>query len=148
MGGEPVPDQEGGEPDEATNPLEGRVRLCRARQLLAERCLGGGETRDRYAERRARDVVEPDLVAERDRGRIAAVLAADAELEVLAHLAAALARDRDQFADALAIDRDERIDGENALRGVGAEKARGVVAADAEGGLGEIIGAIGEELGG
>src|SRR5580658_4766908 len=110
----------------STLPLQGRVRLRRARQLLAERRLCGGETRDRHAERRARNVVEPDLVAERDRGRIAAVLAADAELEALAHLAAALARDRDQFADALAVDRDERIDGENALGGVGAEKARSV----------------------
>src|SRR4051812_22142910 len=55
---------------------------------LAERGLRRGEARDRHAIGRARDVVEPDLVAERHRGRIAAVLAADPDLEVLAGLAA------------------------------------------------------------
>src|SRR5579883_1232091 len=106
--------------------LKGEVKLCRARQLLAERRLRGREARDRNAERRARDVVESDEVAELDRGRIAAVLAADAELEVLAHLAAALARDRDQFADAFAVDRDERIDRQDAFRRISPEEARGV----------------------
>src|SRR5205807_2778972 len=50
---------------------------------LAERGLRGGEPRDRHPERRARDIVEPDLVAEGDRGGISRVLAADAELEVV-----------------------------------------------------------------
>jgi len=43
-------------------------------------------------------------VAERHRCRIAAVLTADAELERVAHLAAALGRDFDQFPDAFAIE--------------------------------------------
>src|SRR5947207_14791325 len=77
--------------------------------LLAERGLRRGEPRDRHAERRARHVVEPDLVAEHDRSRIAAVLAADADLEVPAHLAAALDADPNQRADAIAVDRPERI---------------------------------------
>ena len=54
----------------------------RARRLPAQRRLRGGEAGDRDAEGGARDVVEPRLFAEGDRGRIAAVLAADAELEV------------------------------------------------------------------
>jgi hypothetical protein len=56
--------------------------------------LGGlrrREPRDRHAEGRAGDVVEADLLAEGDGGRVAAMLAADAELEVRARLAPALA---------------------------------------------------------
>jgi Tol biopolymer transport system component len=45
--------------------------------------LGRGEAGDGHAEGRAADVVEADLVAEVHRRRVAAVLAADAELEVL-----------------------------------------------------------------
>src|SRR3954470_10651277 len=115
--------------------------------LLAERGLRRRQPRDRHAERRARHVVEPDLMAERDRSGIAAVLAADADLEVLADLAAALDADPHQRADAVAVDRDERIAGQDAARGVDAEERRRVVAADAEGGLGQVVGAEREELG-
>ena len=76
------------------------------------------------------------------------MLAADAELEIAPHLAAAFGGDAHQLADAVAVDGDERIGGQNAFRRVDAEKARGVVAADAERGLGQIVGAEGEELGG
>jgi hypothetical protein len=44
--------------------------------------LRGGEAGDRDAEWGARDVIETRLFAEGDRGVVAAVLAADAELEV------------------------------------------------------------------
>src|SRR6185436_16592734 len=57
--------------------------------LLPQRRLGRRQPRDRDSERRARHVVELDLMAERDRGWVAAVLAADANLEVLADAAAA-----------------------------------------------------------
>src|SRR5579862_6424508 len=60
---------------------------------FAERSLCRRKPRDRDAERRARDVIEPDLVAECDRSRIAAMLAANAELESLAHFAAAFGGD-------------------------------------------------------
>src|ERR1700693_767412 len=53
---------------------------------LAERRLRGGEPRDRHAERRARNIVEPDLVAERDRGGGAPGPAASFELCVRAGL--------------------------------------------------------------
>src|SRR4051812_48271103 len=75
-----------------------------ARGLPAERGLRRGKPGDRHTERRARHVVKSDLVAERDRSRIAAVLAADANLEALAHLAAALDTDSHQRADAVAVD--------------------------------------------
>ena len=50
--------------------------------LRRERRLRRREPRDRHAVRRAGHVVEPDPVAELDRARIAAVLAADADLEL------------------------------------------------------------------
>ena len=61
-------------------------------------------------------------MAERDRGRIAAVLAADADLEMLADLAAALDADLDQRADAVAVDRHERIARQDAARDIDAEE--------------------------
>src|SRR3954471_3583733 len=51
----------------------GELRLPRSR--LAQRGLRGGEAGDRHAVGRAGHVVEPDLVTERHRGGIAAVLA-------------------------------------------------------------------------
>src|SRR6185295_6583945 len=86
-----------------------------ARDLLAERGLRCGEARDRHAVGRARDVVETDLVAERHRGGIAAMLAADADLETGPGLATAGDTDLHEFTDAVAIDRDKRIDFENPL---------------------------------
>ena len=80
-------------------------------------------------------------MAEFDRGRVAAMLAADADLELAAHLAAALDADPHQFADALLIDRDEGIGRQNAARGVDAEERGRVVATDAERGLRQVVGA-------
>ena len=76
---------------------------------VAERRLRRRQPGDRHSKRRARDIVEPELVAERDRGRIAAVLAADPELEVRPRLASAIDADAHELADAIAIDRHERI---------------------------------------
>src|SRR3954447_12963628 len=85
-------------------------------------------------------------MAERDRRWIAAVLAANAELEAIAHLPPAVGRDANELTDAFAVDRDERVDRQNALRLVRAEEARGVVARNAERGLRQIVGAEREEL--
>src|SRR6185295_8735915 len=84
---------------------------------------------------------------ERDRGRVAAMLAADADLEFLSHLPPALDADPYQLADALLVDRDERISRKDAARRVDAEERRRVVAADAEGGLRQVVGAEREEFG-
>src|SRR6187455_1336838 len=86
-------------------------------------------------------------MAEGYRGRIAAMLAADAELEVATGGTAALGGDADEFADAFAVERHERIGRQDAFGGIDAEEARGVVAADAESGLRQVVGAEGEELG-
>src|SRR5262249_16543658 len=129
-----------------TNAEGYALRSRRARAPLAERGLRRGEPRDRHPERRARHVIEPDLVAEGDRSGVAAVLAADADLELRPRRAPTLDPDPDELGDALAVDGDERIGCKNSARHIGAEKARRVVATDAEGGLGQIIGAEREEL--
>src|SRR6202020_3346439 len=82
---------------------------------LAEGGLRRRQPRDRHAVGRALDIIEANLVAERDRSRIAAMLAANADLEIGAGLAPARDPDPDQLADAVAIDRDERIDLQDAL---------------------------------
>ena len=50
--------------------------------LVADSCLSRRKSCDRYAERRAGDVIEADLVAELDGGRISAVFAADAAVKL------------------------------------------------------------------
>ncbi len=75
------------------------------------------------------------------------MLAANAELEAGPGRPAPLGGDRDQLADALDVDADERVAREDALFDIGGEEAAGIVAADAQGGLGEIVGAEAEEFG-
>src|SRR6516165_1838576 len=76
---------------------------------LRQRRLGGREPRERHAERRAGDVVETDLLAERDRLRVASVLPADAELDPVLHAAPTLDGDPHEVADAGRIQRLERV---------------------------------------
>src|SRR6516225_10543859 len=122
------------------------LHLRLTRDGLADSGLRGGEPRDRNAIRRAGDVVEADLVAERDGRGIAAMLAADADLQAVPRLAPALNPDLDELADTVAVQRDEWIDLQDALRDIGAQEARRVVAADAVGRLRQIVGAEGEEF--
>src|SRR5689334_10110515 len=79
-------------------PLRARLRSGAPRQ---DRRLCRREPRDRDAEGRAGDVVEADLVAEGDGPRVAAVLAADADLEPGPCRPPALDADADELADAL-----------------------------------------------
>src|SRR5436305_705516 len=90
--------------------------LRRADGLLAQRRLCRRKPGDRHAKRRAGDIIESDPVAESDRGGVAAVLAADAELDVRPCAAAALDTDLDLFADILLVNRDERIGRKDAPR--------------------------------
>src|SRR6516162_5581822 len=121
-----------------------RLRVdCR---LLAQCGLRRGKPRDRHAEGRARYVVEPKFVAEGDRGRIAAVFAANPEFQIWPYLAAPLGSDADQLANAIAVERHERIDWQNSLCRIDAEKARRVVAADAERRLRQVVGAERKKL--
>ena len=108
---------------------------------LAERGLRRGETGDRHAVGRARDVVQSNLMAESDGRGIAAMFAADTDLQARASLAPARHADLHQFAHAIAVDRNEGVDLQNSLGDVRAEKARRVITADAIGGLGQVVGA-------
>ena len=69
------------------------------------------------------------------------MFAADAEFQARTRRAAARAADADEFANAVAVDRDEGIFFVDALLLVNLEEAGGVVARNAEGGLREIVGA-------
>ena len=116
---------------------------------LLEGSAAGLEPRDRDAERRAGDVVEADLVEEVHAVGVAAVLAADADLQVRLGGPALLDGDAHQPADAVAVDRLERADPEDAELEVAREERRlDVVAAEALAHLREVVRAEGEEVGG
>src|SRR5205085_3045820 len=114
-------------------------RRAPAALAVPKRRLRRRQPGDRHAVGRGADIIEADLLAESDAGRVAAMLAAYAELEVRFHQGAALRRDRDQLADALDVEADEGIAGEDALFDIGGEEAAGIVAAEPQRGLGEIV---------
>src|ERR1043166_4798652 len=128
-------------------PLSPSLLVSRGRAVLhLQRGLRRGEAGDGHAERRAGDVVEADEVAEGYRARLAAVLAADADLEAGLRRAPALRADLHQLADAVAVQDLERVVGQNLHLDVLREEAARIVARQAEGGLGEIVRAEGEEV--
>ena len=87
-------------------------------------------------------------MADLDRVRVAAVLAADADLELRPGLPALLDGDAHQARHTALVDCLEGVAGQDLLLQVAADElALGVVAGEAEGGLGEVVGAEGEELG-
>lgn len=74
-------------------------------QLRMRRCQAG----DGHTRGGAGDVVEADVVAEADRGGMAAVFAADADFEFGARLAAQIHGEFHEFADALDVEDFERV---------------------------------------
>src|SRR6185437_15144259 len=104
-----------------------RRGLSLACNVFAKRGLRRSKPRDRHTEGGAGHVIEVGLVTERDGGRVAAVLATDADFEVAPHVASSFDPDPHQFTDALLVDRYKRVSGQNAPLRVHAEKARGVV---------------------
>src|SRR3712207_4052278 len=119
--------------------VEGPSHPCRL-GLPLQSSLGGGEAGARHPEGRARDVVEAYLVEEGDALRVAAVLPADAELEVRVLPAASLYRHPHELPDAVAVYGLERVEAEDApVEVVGQELLLGVVAADAADHLGEVV---------
>src|SRR5690349_20048766 len=102
---------------------------------------------DRHSERRARDVVETDMVEEVHRLWVAPVFTAHTDFEIGPGLAALLGGDLYEAADALGVERLERAYPENAEVDVAAEeRALDVVAGEAPAHLREVVGAEGEEL--
>ena len=85
----------------------GRRRGRRAPRVAQHRAAGL-EAGDRHAEGRAGDVVQPDAVEEVDGLRVAAVLAADADLQVGPGRASLPGRDLHQPADAVDVEALER----------------------------------------
>ena len=77
------------------------VRLSDSSKL--DRSLCGREPGDRYSERRAAHIVHSDLMTEFDAVRIAAVFAADADLQLRLDLTAAVDAHSDEFADPVCI---------------------------------------------
>ena len=90
-------------------PLAFYLLVCDVPVCFFDGCLGCREACREQAEGRAGDVVEADLVAELDGLRIAAVLAADADLEVGARVASLGGGHLHQLPDASLVERGERI---------------------------------------
>ena len=88
-----------------------------------ERGMSRGQTRHRHAKRRAGDVIEACAVAEVDTARVAAVLAADPDLEITAAPAPELDADLHQPSDTALVDGRKRIAREYALLQVLAQEA-------------------------
>ena len=81
--------------------------------------------------RQAGYIIEADIVAELDGGRVAAMLAADAQLDVGAGLAAAFGSHLDQLANAVLIQSGEGIVLIDLVLIVGIQELAGVVTAEA-----------------
>src|SRR6516165_9431577 len=109
--------------------------------------LGCGEPGDRYPERRAGNIIETNRLAEADRRRVAAMLAANAELQPRTGRAPALGGDAYELSDPVDIECDKRVVLEDPEPLIGPGKARRVIARQAKDGLSEVVGAKAEELG-
>src|SRR5579859_108281 len=96
------------------------VLACARRRV--EGGLGRRQPGDRHAVGRAADIVEADAVAEGDRGGIATVLAADAQLHPRPRRPTALGAKAHQRPDAVRVDRDEGVLLEDALVDIGVEE--------------------------
>src|SRR5258706_15738914 len=115
-------------------------RLALQRRLR-RRQLGYGNAKSRAAH-----VVQADPVAKSDRPGVSSMLAADADLEILAHLAALFDADAHQFAHAAFVDADEGIFRIDSLGDVSGKKLARVVARQPEAGLSQIVGSDGEKV--
>src|SRR5271165_299480 len=78
-------------------------------QLRAGACLCCRQPRREHAEGRTRYVVEAEVGTELDRGRLAAVFAADPDLDGRTSRPALLDRNLDELSDAFAIKHGERV---------------------------------------
>src|SRR6056297_650694 len=113
----------------------------RPMSVVFDRGLCGGQSRDRHAERAAADVVQSDTVAEFDAGRIAAVFAADADLERLLGVTTFGDAHLDQLPDAGLVERLKRVDFEDFLFHVVRQESADVVTAVTERQLCQVVGA-------
>ena len=110
------------------------------------RCLGGRKTCDRHPVGGTAYVVKARLVAELNRGRVAAVLATDADLEFRPRFAALGHTHLNELAHALLVQGLEGILLDDIVLGIVINEFCRVVAGEPVGGLGQVIRAEGEEL--
>ena len=108
--------------------------------------LSSSQTGDRHTEGRAADVVQTNVVAELHARGVAAVLAADAQTQIVAGLAAIMGSHLDQLADADLIQMLERIALVDLVLVVCAQELGSVITAEAKGHLGQVVGAEAEEV--
>src|SRR5271165_4353849 len=127
-----------------------QLRLLGASALDLQLRAGAGlrrcQTGRQHAEWRAGYVVEAVLRAEFHGGGVAAVLAADTDLDRRPGRTSLFHRHLDQLPDAFLIKGGERVLLQNAFGQVRRQYPADVVAREAKGGLGEIVGAEAEEL--
>ena len=105
------------------------------------------QARNRHPERRAADVVQPHLLAERDAPRIGAVLATNPQLQLRPRLPPAFGRDAHQLAHARDVQAQERVRSHDPLICIRRQNRRCVVARQAQRGLCQVVGAEREKLG-
>lgn len=115
---------------------------------LLDCSLRRSEPRDGHSVRRAADVVDAYLVEEPDGIGVAAMLAADAALEVSTPSAAGLHAVLYQLAHTLGVDGLERVGIQDLVSEIVTHEGSHVVAGESEGHLGEVVRTEGEELGG
>ena len=109
--------------------------------------LRGAQAGDGHPEGAAGDVVQADFVAEFDGGGIAAVLAADAAMQLRIGALAQLHGHFHQLANAHGVQTGEGIGFIDLVGIIGGQELAGVVAGEAEGHLGQVVGAEAEEVG-
>src|SRR6266545_1547133 len=114
--------------------------------LFAESRMSRGQTSDGHPEGGAGNIVKTDLVAEDDGGGVAAMLAADAELDVAPGGAPLVAPHFDQLSDAVLIEGDEGVLGKESGLDVEGKELACIVPGEAESGLRQVVGAEGEEF--
>src|SRR5262249_34680968 len=115
-------------------------------QLIRRGRLRRSQARREHTERRAGDVRQPDLVAVHHRLRIAAVLAADSQLDVGPGLASPLYTHLHQLAHAFLVNGGKWIVLEHAFFDVGRQEGADIVARESVHGLSKVVGAEAEEL--
>ena len=112
-----------------------------SRSSVLNRCLRGGKSGYRYAEGRTRHIVQAHPETELNRGRVAAMLAADAELESRTGRAPQLRRHFHQLADADLIELGKGVGLVDIIIIIRPKELIRVVTREAEGHLGQVVGA-------